>query len=213
MSPETEEVTLELPGRKLVLHQVAGLSELVQASLHNQEPGPFWAYLWPSARALAPLIGAIPDLAGRRVLDLGCGLGALGLAAAARGATAVLNDVRPEALELAKRNAERNGLTVETACFDWSAAPADLGAFDAIFAADVFYEDGMLGTVLRFLRKHLADDGLAWISDPMRVMPGGVAGAARLHGLETSSVVLRAGQVLTGGVMLHELHKRKRRTE
>ncbi len=204
-------MTLELPKGKLVLDQARGLSQLVQESLHKGEAGPYWAYLWPSARALAPLIGAIPDLEGRRVIDLGCGIGALGLAAASRGAKAVLADVKPEALELAAENARKNGLEVETRCFDWTAPPEDLGTFEAIFAADVLYEDGMLGAVLRFSRRHLAQDGLAWIADPMRVMPAGVAGAARLHGLESSSVVLRAGQVLTGGVMLHELQKRKSR--
>src|SRR5438128_11668824 len=36
---------------------------------------PYWAVLWPSALALAKVVLAGASPAGRRVLDLGCGLG------------------------------------------------------------------------------------------------------------------------------------------
>ncbi|MCO7196015.1 methyltransferase, partial [Pseudonocardia sp. McavD-2-B] len=53
---------------------------------------PHWARLWPSGRALATALDdAGPDLlAGRSVLELGCGLGLPSLVAARAGAHPVL---------------------------------------------------------------------------------------------------------------------------
>ena len=52
------------------------------------------------------------DLQGRRVLDPGCGNGVLGIAAGLLGAADVVGvDVDPEAIEVARRNARRVGVT------------------------------------------------------------------------------------------------------
>ena len=170
---------------------------------------PFWAYLWPSASAAARLIWSGPQLDGKRVLDLGCGLGAAGFAAAAKGATAMLADIRPEAIALAEKNAATNGLQIEARVVDWDDPPPDLGRFDGIVAADVLYDDGMLRGVLRFMRHHLAPGGRGLIADPMRVLPGGLTGAARLHGLESTAWVHSPGTSVIGGVTFYELWKKR----
>src|SRR3954453_20088444 len=46
---------------------------------------PYWARLWPSGRALGRAVADGPALDGRRVLELGCGLGLPSIAAARRG--------------------------------------------------------------------------------------------------------------------------------
>jgi 2-polyprenyl-3-methyl-5-hydroxy-6-metoxy-1,4-benzoquinol methylase len=209
----TEVIDLDIGSRHLSVEQLANLDAIARVSVIAGQTGtdrPFWAYLWPSARSLAGLIGRLPDLSGKRVMDLGSGVGAVGLAAAARGATVVLADIREEAASLGQKNAVRNGLAVETRVFDWDHPPTDLGEFDGITAADVFYDDGMMRGVLRFMRHHLKKDGLAWIADPMRIQPGGVAGAARLNGFECTSTILVPGQTMTGGVTLYEFWRRPR---
>jgi predicted nicotinamide N-methyase len=210
MVPDTTVSLLELGSVSLELEQVAQLDVLTRTSM-AEKTDPYWAYLWPSARALAKVVADLPDLEGRRVLDLGCGLGALGLTAAAKGADVLLVDIRPEALELVHRNAARNRLEVKTQQVDFFAPPEDLGTFDTILAADVLYEDGMLRAVIRVIKKHLASDGIAMISDPMRIAEGGVSGACRLHGLEAIDTVLVPGRTMTGGVTLYEIQRRRRR--
>src|SRR5262245_64805174 len=77
--------------------------------------------LRPSTIALAEAVFAeVRRGARRRVLDLGCGAGFLGLAAAAAGAERVLaTDVDPAAAACAARNSARAGLRIETRVGDW----------------------------------------------------------------------------------------------
>jgi 2-polyprenyl-3-methyl-5-hydroxy-6-metoxy-1,4-benzoquinol methylase len=202
---------LDIGPRTLQLEQLADLDKIIEQAIHEKQPNPYWAYLWPSARALACQIGEGESLDNLRTLDLGCGLGALGISAAARGAQVICADITPDALELAARNAAKNNVTIETRLVDWNAPPADLGQFDRIYAADVLYEDGMLAAVVRFLKTHLHPEGRALIADPLRIEATGIAGAARFHGIEVSSVVLEPGATMTGGVALHELRHHPRR--
>lgn len=198
------EVTLEI-------EQIEQLTSLATESL-RAGTDPYWAYLWPSARALVRYVAeAEVDFAGMNVLEIGAGLGAPGLVAAARGANVTSTDGRTEALALIQKNADRNGLSIEVGQLDWSAPPDDLGTFDLVLASDVLYEDGMLRTVLRFAKRALAPDGAMWLTDPERIPASGIRGAAILSGLETTSSVLVEGMTLTGGVSLHVLTRRARR--
>lgn len=198
---------MTVAGRELVLEAGSETDPSYQ-SKSAADDKPFWAYLWPSAIALAEVIGGGPSLEGKRVLDLGCGLGLAGFAAALRGARVLAADIRPEAVALVLRNAAANGLTLEARAVDWDRPPPDLGLFDGILAADVLYDDGMLRGVLRFVRRHLAPEGLALITDPNRVLPGGIQGAARLVGLEPGAVPLHPGTSVGGGVTMFWLRHR-----
>ncbi|MBK6685660.1 MAG: methyltransferase [Deltaproteobacteria bacterium] len=211
MDRPSEVVQLELGGLILSLEQASDLAALAKENLRTRED-PVWLYLWPSGRALARVVADQESLSGRRTLELGAGIGAAGLAAAARGAEVILSDREPEALALLARNRDRNQLSAEILALDFTQPQKDLGHFDLILASDVFYGDGMMAGVLRFLRHHLGPEGLALVTDPMRVQPAGVNGAARLHGLEVQSIVLEPGGVLTGGVNLYQLRKRARPT-
>lgn len=204
----TVPLQLDIGRRTLVVDQLADLDKIVEDAIVEKLPNPYWAYLWPSARALALEIGTNEAIDGLRVLDLGCGLGALGVTAAACGAKVLCADICADALELAAHNAKKNELEVETLVLDWTKPPPDLGRFDRIYAGDVFYEDGMLSGVIRFLRAHLGFEGHAWVGDPMRVQSAGIQGAARLNGLEVESRVLQQGQMMTGGVTLHSFKHR-----
>ena len=75
------------------------------------DPGPvFGSGTHPSTRLLLGLLAATPP-AGLAVLDIGTGSGILAVAAARLGAVSVTAiDLDPEALEVARRNAERNGV-------------------------------------------------------------------------------------------------------
>lgn len=122
--------------------------------------------LWRSGVALArALEGA--DLAGRRVVELGCGLGAPSIVAARAGASVLSSDEDPEALELLRRNAELNGVEVEGLRADWGDPDEFLarGPFDLAVAADVLYERSAVAQLLQLLP---ALAPRAWVADPGR---------------------------------------------
>lgn len=55
----------------------------------------------------------LPELAGKNVLDLGCGTALMGIQAAMSGARVVATDVDPEAISLSTKNAAENGVTLD----------------------------------------------------------------------------------------------------
>lgn len=63
------------------------------------------------------------DLAGTRVVDVGCGTGVLAIAAARSGAEVVAIDIDPRAVAVARANAARNGAAVDVREGDVASAP------------------------------------------------------------------------------------------
>ena len=135
-------------------------------AFEDDEFMPYWADLWPSGVALARRVHG-RRLAGRRVLELGCGLGLPSLAAARAGARVLATDWSQPALDLLARNAELNGVPVETERVDWR-APQTLTArapFGLVLAADVLYERRNVALLLDLLPLLGAE---VWLADPRR---------------------------------------------
>lgn len=132
---------------------------------------PFWCVLWDSAFGLARWIADRGDWQGVPVLELGCGTGLVGLAAAARGARVVQTDLFPEAARSARRNAQRNGLVAATrhlAC-DWRAWPL-LPRWDLILASDILYERASHPALLELLDRATTPTARVLLGDPGRQM-------------------------------------------
>jgi 2-polyprenyl-3-methyl-5-hydroxy-6-metoxy-1,4-benzoquinol methylase len=159
--------SVELPGGELRVLQPEEAAGLPDSGGVEWAPiAPYWAVLWRSGVALARELEGLP-LRGRRVVELGCGLAVPSLAAARSGAAVLATDADAEALQLVARNAEANGVTVETMAVDW-AAPGELTArapFDLVLAADVLYERPAVALLLSLLPR-LAPE--AWLADPGR---------------------------------------------
>ncbi|MEQ3553780.1 methyltransferase domain-containing protein [Pseudonocardia nematodicida] len=163
---------------------------------------PHWAHLWPAGRALAVAVDET-HLAGRRVVELGCGLGLPSLVAARADATAVLaTDRSPAAVAWVEANARRLGAAVDTAtvAFDEPVALRD-GRWDLVLASDVLYGAAAAGALLELLPRITADDGEVWLTDPGRPEVPAWLDRAR----ERWTVRTRP---LPDGVALHVLHRR-----
>ena len=73
------------------------------------EPDPYWATLWSSATPTAEAVLQEDWRGDESVLEIGCGMGLVGLAALARGLQVTFSDYIPQALQMALANACRNG--------------------------------------------------------------------------------------------------------
>ncbi len=141
---ELRDETIKVGEIELALRRPVSPEALIdEDAFARDEFLPYWAELWPAATALAR---ALPDVAGLRVVELGCGLGVPSLVAAARGAEVTATDWSEEAIELLQANAERNGLRVATEVRDWRDPWGE--RFDLALAADVLYERRNVAPVL-----------------------------------------------------------------
>jgi predicted nicotinamide N-methyase len=132
---------------------------------------PYWSVLWRSGVALARELDG-QELDGRRVVELGCGLGVPSIAAARAGASVLATDECPEALTLLERNARANDVRLTTARVEW-AKPDELisqAPFDLVLAADLLYKPTSVDLLMSLLPR-LAPE--AWVAEPGR--PAGTA--------------------------------------
>ncbi len=137
---------------------------------------PFWQYLWPAAEPMARLVFAqdwrADGLAAGepiRALELGAGVGLVGLAGLAAGLHVTFSDYQESALAVAADNARRNGFSeseFETKRLDWN-APSN-AQFPVILGCEVIYERAIHEPILNVLDQMLAPGGVAWLGDPGR---------------------------------------------
>jgi 2-polyprenyl-6-hydroxyphenyl methylase/3-demethylubiquinone-9 3-methyltransferase len=105
-------------------------------------------------------IDARAQLAGKRVLDVGCGGGLLAEAMATRGATVLGIDLATAALDVARDHAQQSGVVVEyRECAAEALAATDTGRFDVV-------------TCLELL-EHVPDPGALVGACARLVRPGG----------------------------------------
>ena len=175
----------------------------VRARFAQDEYMPYWAMLWPAALFLADAVaewGPVPPGAELpHVLELGCGLGLVGLVAAHRGYRVTLSDYDEDALALAEANARRNGLPApETRIIDWRRTYDDLCP-DRILAADVLYEARNLEPVAQFVARHLNPGGFALIADANRSTADPFERIARRCGLSVTVSCVERRDAPAGG--------------
>ena len=132
-------------------------------------PPPYWAFAWAGGQALARYLLDNPDrVAGRGVLDLGCGAGLAGIAAMRAGAASVLAaDIDAFAIAAARLNAEANGVTIATTGRDLLAAPAS-PEWRLVLVGDLFYERPLAERVAAFIDSARAGGAAVLIGDPER---------------------------------------------
>lgn len=173
------------------LYTVDDLERLVDrgALLRGESEPPYWAHLWTGSRCLADYVARWPDLGGRRVLEIGCGLGLAGIVAAGRGAAVTFVDGARPALAFTRASLRLNGLAADVACADYRTL-APTARFACILAAEVAYEPATFGDLAATLARHLAPGGTALIADGYRTDTRPLYGALADAGLATRALEL-----------------------
>ncbi len=132
-------------------------------------PPPYWAFAWAGGQALARyLLDNRTLVSGQVVLDLGCGSGLSGLAAAKVGAARVTAaDIDGFALAAVALNAAANDVEITATAVDVLAAAPD-PEWSVILVGDLFYERALATLVETFIDRAQANGALVLVGDPQR---------------------------------------------
>lgn len=97
------------------------------------------------------------DLSGRRVLDAGCGTGAMSEILAARGAEVVAIDISPQLIDIAEKRIP-DALKSQITFTSGDMLSPELGEFDHVMAMDsmIYYEAPDLGRALMGLSQRVS---------------------------------------------------------
>lgn len=128
---------------------------------------PFWATTWRAAAGLDAFMDRL-SLEGTRVLELGCGTGHVGIAAARRGAIVTMTDGVDDPLVLVRRSIEPLKPPPTLGRLRFGIDRLDVAPFPIIFGSDVTYLRTLWPQLEDCLRDHLAPGGRVYLSDPFR---------------------------------------------
>jgi ubiquinone/menaquinone biosynthesis C-methylase UbiE len=119
---------------------------------------------------IANVLSLLPELDGRRLLDLGCGMGTFTLEAAKRGARAIGVDPAPAAVAAAKRVAQAESIRGHFLRADAVQLPFRDGSVDIVLAADLteHLDTVTLQRMLAEARRVLNEKGTLVIYTPER---------------------------------------------
>jgi predicted nicotinamide N-methyase len=171
-----------LPGGEVLLPCPRDWEALRDAEALAQRPIPYWARSWPSGVALAGALTADPPRSGRRVLELGCGLGLPSIVAARANALVLATDGSTDAVAYAAHGLALNEVEAEVAHVDWGEHGEALvarGPWDLVLASDVLYTRQNVEVALRLFPRLLAVGGELVVADPDRAGTRDFLAAAR----------------------------------
>lgn len=129
---------------------------------------PLWAKIWPASVVLAGHLSRLTVVPGHRILEIGSGLGVVGIIAACSGHAVTLTDANPHALEFARANAHLNGcthLTIQR--LDWQ-DPQPEREFDTIVGSEVVYKDQDIDRLSTLFANCLNPQGYIILVEEMR---------------------------------------------
>lgn len=190
----TRLLTVRLGGHDYRIRALSDLQQFADPTGQAQRAGissSLWSLfgqVWPSGRVLAEAMSHF-DVAGKRILELGCGLGLSSLVLAQRGANVVASDHHPLAESFLAYNAGLNDLPAVTyRDLPWAVPDATLGSFDLIIGSDILYERDHAAQIAAMMLRHANPDAELLVTDPGRGNSGPFTRAMASQGYEVTEI-------------------------
>lgn len=129
---------------------------------------PLWAKIWPAGTVLASFLDRLAHDPRRQMLEIGSGIGLVGVVAAAAGHNVTITDYNPHALNFARANAALNGYnTIAVEQLDWLTLQLP-GTYDMIVGSEVIYKEEDTAQLLDLFKHYLKPDGTIILAGEMR---------------------------------------------
>jgi len=133
---------------------------------------PLWAKIWEASIVLADHLAAMPVDPERRFLEIGCGVGVVGIVAAAFGHRITVTEYNSDALNFARANVHANlsadpVASIDVARLDWN-RPRLEGPFDAIVGSEVIYKETDFHAILKLFETCLRPSGEIILAEGVR---------------------------------------------
>lgn len=130
---------------------------------------PISGVIWPAGEVLAHMMLDY-QIEGKRILEVGCGIGLASLVLNKRSADITATDHHPETERLLVYNTDLNGgKTIPFVRTGWqNLTDGGLGQFDLIIGSDLLYENEHVGLLAAFINEHGCRHCEVIIVDPGR---------------------------------------------
>jgi predicted nicotinamide N-methyase len=164
---ETESTEVVVNGKKFSILLPRYLDRFINPhdALHDF---PLWAKIWKASWVLSAYLADMPLEPDKRFLEIGAGVGLVGIVAASFGHQITMTEYNPDALNFAHANAHLNncpGLPIRK--LDWH-RPQLSRKFDTIVASEVTYRQADFSALVQLFRSHLEPRGQIILASEMR---------------------------------------------
>jgi predicted nicotinamide N-methyase len=130
---------------------------------------PYFGVLWPAALGLSRHLENYPGLIrGKKILELGSGLGLPSMVAMYLGGQVITTDFHPDVEEYFLRNCRHSGLEGHFKRLNWREENQQMERFDVVMGSDILYESQHPEEVAQGLLRFLKKDGKIILADPGR---------------------------------------------
>ncbi len=129
---------------------------------------PLWAKIWEPSWILAEHLAKTPSLQLKKILEIGSGIGVVGIVAASFGHDVTLTEYDENALQFASANAEINHCPeMKIYRLDWHQPDLD-DRFDTIIGSEVMFNERDCKPLLNLFRIYLKPNGRVILASGVR---------------------------------------------
>ncbi len=132
---------------------------------------PLWSKIWEASVILSDHLARMKVDPEKRFLEIGCGLGLVGIVASSFGHRVTMTEYNSDALNFARANAETNpphaNSNLEIMQLDWNAQQLE-GLFDYIVGSEVIYNEKDYQPILGLFNTYLKPGGEVILSEGIR---------------------------------------------
>jgi len=164
---DTDETKLTVNGRDFRLLIPSSLDGFIDpGNLYHDFP--LWAKVWEASLVLADWVAHMKPDPEKRWLEIGSGLGLVGMTASTFGHHVTATEHNPDALAFARANAHINGCSnLKIEPLDWH-QPKLEGMFDVIVGSEVAYRETDFKPLRTLFKTFLNPDGEIILTSAMR---------------------------------------------